>query len=321
MAFTAFRGMHPFTQLIFAVFVILVCFLIFLVGSIVVAIPVFGLGSINSIPTINDLSNPDSIKFLKYFQVVQSIGLFIIPPIIIAWMFQGKIAEYLLLNKKVLWSSALLVIILIFFANPAINYVGGLNAKMIFPDWLSWMEDWMRSTEDKATELTEAFLNVKTTSGFVFNLFMIGFLPAIGEELLFRGVIQKIFTNWTKSAHLGIWISAIIFSFLHLQFYGFLPRVLLGVMFGYLLVWSGSMWLPVLAHFVNNAAAVSAMWLISQNKIDPSIEDIGATPDSLYIAVISVILSFTVLWLIKRQGGVHEITQSAEADGKGYTND
>jgi len=301
MAFTAFRGMHPFLQLIFTLFVILVCFLIFLVGSVIVAIPLFGLDSLTSISTVGNLSNPENIRILKYFQVVQSIGLFIIPPFIIAWLFHGQIAGYLMLNKKVTVILFVLVVLLIFVANPAINFFGSLNEKMAFPDWLSWLEGWMRSSEDKAAELTEAFLDVKTFSGLLFNLFMIAFLPAIGEELLFRGVIQKIFTGWTKSAHLGIWIAAILFSAFHLQFYGFLPRLLLGVMFGYLLVWSGTMWLPMIAHFLNNAAAVTGIWLISHDKIDPSIEEIGATSESFYVSILSLLMTVAVLFLIKKQ--------------------
>ena len=102
------------------------------------------------------------------------------------------------------------------------------------------IEKWMKDAEESAAEITKAFLDVKTIPGLVFNVFMIAFLPAVGEELLFRGIIQRIFTDMTKSHHWGIWISAILFSAMHFQFYGFVPRVLLGALFGYLLVWSGS---------------------------------------------------------------------------------
>ena len=138
--------------------------------------------------------------------------------------------------------------------------------------------------------ITEAFLNVKTIPGLAFNIFMIAFLPAIGEELLFRGVIQRIFTNMTKNFHWGIWISAILFSALHMQFYGFVPRVLLGAIFGYLLVWSGSMWLPIVGHFLNNAFAVVGMYLINNNLLSPKLEEIGSNSDSYYMALLSLVL-------------------------------
>jgi hypothetical protein len=130
---------------------------------------------------------------------------------------------------------------------------------------------------------------------------MIAFLPAIGEELLFRGVIQRIFTSWTRNQHWGIWISAILFSALHMQFYGFIPRVFLGVLFGYLLVWSGSIWLPIIAHFINNAVAVVAMYLIDKGLLSQEIEEIGTTSDSYYMAAVSLLLIVVFMLMIKRQ--------------------
>jgi membrane protease YdiL (CAAX protease family) len=130
---------------------------------------------------------------------------------------------------------------------------------------------------------------------------MIAFLPSIGEELLFRGVIQRIFTNWTRNYHWGIWISALLFSALHMQFYGFIPRMFLGVLFGYLLVWSGSMWLPIIAHFINNAVAVVAMYLIDKELLSPEIEEIGTTSDSYYMAAVSLLLIVVFMLMIKRQ--------------------
>ena len=194
----------------------------------------------------------------------------------------------------------MLILLLTFAAAPFINFIGELNMRMVFPEWLSGIEQWMQDAEEKAAELTEAFLKVESIGGLAFNLFMIAFLPAIGEELLFRGVIQRIFTRMTKSHHWGIWISAILFSSLHLQFYGFVPRLLLGVLFGYLLVWSGSLWLPIVGHFLNNTFAVLAMFLIDKKLLSPEIEKYGADSDSFYMAGISLLLVLVFLFLIKK---------------------
>ncbi len=301
MAFTAFRGMKPFSQLMFSAFVILVSFLAFLVVSLIIAIPLFNLESVLSLPTINDLNNPESIRLMKYFQVVQSIGLFIVPPFVIGWLFHGKSSDYLHLNKPVNGSSLLLILLLTFAAAPFINFIGELNMRMVLPEWLSGVEQWMQDAEEKAAEITEAFLKVENIGGLAFNLFMIALLPAIGEELLFRGVIQRIFTRMTKSHHWGIWISAILFSSLHLQFYGFIPRLLLGVLFGYLLVWSGSLWLPIVGHFLNNTFAVLAMFLIDKKILSPDIEKYGADSDSFYMAGISLLLVLVFLFLVKKE--------------------
>jgi hypothetical protein len=301
MAFTAFRDMKPLSQLMFSIFVVIASFLAFMVISLIIAVPLFGIDSMLSIPTIDEMNNPESIRILKYFQVVQSIGVFIVPPFILGWLYHGKITEYLSLNKKITFASVLLVLVLSFAASPFINFIGEINANMQFPGWLSGVENWMKNAEDKAAEITEAFLKVETTGGLIFNIFMIAFLPSIGEELLFRGVIQRIFTNWTRNYHWGIWISALLFSALHLQFYGFIPRMFLGVLFGYLLVWSGSMWLPIIAHFINNALAVVAMYLIDKELLSPEIEEIGTNSDSYYMAAVSLVLIVVFMLMIKRQ--------------------
>lgn len=307
MAFTAFRDMKPFPQLMFSVFVILVSFLGFMLISVLAAIPFFGLDSLLNLPTLNEMTNPETINILKYFQVVQAIGLFIVPPLILGRLYYGRVAEYLYLNKSFKTVSILLVLVLMFFAGPFINFIGELNANMVFPEWLSGVEKWMKNAEENAEILTKAFLKVDSINGLLFNLFMIAFLPAIGEELLFRGVIQRIFTNWTRSSHWGIWISAILFSALHMQFFGFVPRMFLGAMFGYLLVWSGSMWLPILAHFLNNGIAVIAMYLIDKKMINPEIEEIGSASGSYYMAAISLGLIVVFMLMIKRQNEGNEI--------------
>ena len=307
MAITAFRDMKPLSQLMFSIFVIIVCFLAFMVLSLVLAIPMFGFNSIMNLTAMTDFSNPETVQMLKFFQVVQSIGLFIIPPFILAYLFYGKIHEYLHLDNTFAFTTLFLVVVLMLFASPFINFIGEINSRMRLPEWMSGIEEWMKNSEDKAAELTDAFLKVNTLRGLAFNLFMIAVLPALGEELLFRGVIQRIFTKMTKSHHWGIWISAILFSALHLQFYGFVPRMLLGVLFGYLLVWSGSLWLPIAAHFVNNGLATVAMFFIDKGMIKSEVENIGSTSGSYYIAIISLLFVSVFLWLIKTQNKGNEI--------------
>jgi hypothetical protein len=115
--------------------------------------------------------------------VVQSIGLFIVPPFVLAWLFHGKIAEYLYLKRNATSTSIFLVAVLVVFALPLINFIGEWNTRMEFPEFLAGLERWMKNAEDNAAELTEAFLKVETTGGLLLNLVMIAVLPAIGEEL------------------------------------------------------------------------------------------------------------------------------------------
>ncbi len=293
--------MKPFPQLLFSGFVILVIFFSFMLLSMLLAMPLFGTDSLLQITGIADLSDPESIRVLKYFQITQSFGLFIVPSLVLAWLFHGHVAEYLLLNKKSASPSVLMVVALVFFSLPFVNFIAGWNSRMQFPASLENLEVWMKNAEERATALLEVFLKVDSIGGLLFNLFMIAVLAGIGEELLFRGVIQRIFTSWTRSHHWGVWISAILFSALHMQFYGFVPRMLLGVMFGYLLVWSGSMWLPVIAHIFFNAISVIGMHMIDKGLLAPEFEDIGASPGSYYLAAISLALVLLLLLLIRNE--------------------
>ena len=133
--------------------------------------------------------------------------------------------------------------------------------------------------------------------GLFINLLMIAIIPAIGEEFFFRGLLQRIFSNWVRNTHWGIIISAFLFSAIHMQFYGFFPRFLLGAMFGYLFVWSGSLWLPVLAHFINNSLAVIAYYLVSIRVLDEKVVNIGSS--SYFMPITFICLLFTGLGIFQ----------------------
>ncbi len=290
--------MRPGTQLVFTGFVVVASYLISQLIAAMLAIPFFGTERVMTILSGFDFSDPAQLAFLKYLQVFQSIGLFILPSLLLAKMFNARPGVYLMMHRSVTFPTAILAVLLIFVVNPLINYSGAINAAMHFPEWLSGLEQWMRNAEDAAEKLTEAFLMTNNISGLAFNLFMIALLPALGEELLFRGIIQKLFAKMTHSHHWGIWLSAILFSALHMQFYGFIPRLLLGAIFGYLLVWSGSLWLPVLGHFVNNAAAVVLLYLIEHQKLGDHLGEIGS--NQWHLALFSLIASGLILWVIHR---------------------
>ena len=302
MAFTAFRGMKPFSQLMFSAFVMVASLLVFMILAMIVAIPFFGLDTLMSGMSVSGMDTPEGLAFLKYFQVVQSIGLFVVPPIVIAWLYHGNIREYLLLNKTTTLLSYLYAVLAVLTLIPLINFMGEINGQMKFPESLSGIEDWMRTMEDAAEVMVKKFMKVENISGLLFNIFMIAVLPAIGEELMFRGVIQRIFTSWSKNYHWGIWITAFLFSAMHLQFYGFLPRMALGAMFGYLLVWSGTMWVPILAHFANNTMGVVGYYLIDKGTISKDVEEWGTGTEQFPLVLLSLITTGVLLFLIYRNG-------------------
>jgi uncharacterized protein len=301
MAKGILEKMGPFAKLIFAAFIVIACFLLTLLGGLFLAMPIFGMGFMEMFDSLSNIAHPGYPGLLKYFQIIQSIGLFIVPSFILAWFFGGNSLKYLLLDRPISWHTLLLTAAIMISAIPLVNLMAHFNAGISLPDAFSALEQWMQRTEESAKRITELFLRADTTTDLLFNLMLIAVIPAIGEELLFRGVVQRLFSEWTRNRHLGIWLAAIIFSAMHIQFYGFLPRTMLGVLFGYLLIWSGRMWVPVTAHFVNNAAAVLVYYFIQRNQISPTVETIGSEPrDWIYVVVSMVILlSFLLLFYLK----------------------
>ena len=166
----------------------------------------------------------------------------------------------------------------------------------------------MKTAEENAALLTEQFLSVTTISGLIINILLMALLPAVSEELTFRGVLQRLFqakgerreTRDERVPHTAIWCSAILFSAIHMQFYGFLPRMLMGALFGYMLVWTGSLWVPILMHFTNNSMAVILYFVALRADWDMDKVDAIGTNDTLWLGVVSLILTIIGIYIFRR---------------------
>jgi len=190
-------------------------------------------------------------------------------------------------------------------AVPLVYYLSHVNQSLSLPESLKSIEDWMRQTEDAAEDMTKLLLEVTTLRGLMFNVFMIAIIPAIGEEFIFRGALQRIFHQWTGRVHVAVILSAILFSAMHMQFYGFLPRLLLGMLLGYMFVMTRNIWIPVFAHFFNNAAAVILYYMAHNKLINFELESIGTGRLSIWLALLSLVVTvflFRLLFAETRRG-------------------
>jgi hypothetical protein len=217
------------------------------------------------------LRNSD-VGFLKYILIIQDISLFLVPSIIILVMMKPGSSTGLSELKIPHLKETGLVIILALCILPVTSFTEQINAGMHLPEWLSGVEKWMVEKEDHANNIINQVMISPAFGTMILNLFIIAILPALAEEILFRGVLQKILYNLFKSGHVAIWVTAFIFSTIHFQFFGFIPRFILGLVFGYLFFWSGTLWLPVISHFVNNAVPVVVAYIQGMEKFDAPVD-------------------------------------------------
>ena len=243
---------------------------------------------------------------LKPLQAWQTVMLFIVPCLMCAYLWDEHPLHYLQLDKEVSWLPACSVVLLMLIALPGINLLSWCNQQLTLPSFLSGLEQWMQAQEENAAVLTERLVKADTVWVLLINVFVMAVLPALGEEICFRGVIQRLFQpmdreKMSKTAvHLSVWVAAILFSAMHFQFYGFVPRMLLGALFGYLLVWYGSLWLPILAHFVNNAVVVLAYNYYYMRGISTDEIDAFGTGDTLWVGVLSLVVTAVGVWGLSR---------------------
>ena len=292
------QGYNPAGKFLLLIGLFLFCLGLASLAQVLILFQFAEMKSINDIASLTDFSNPNILKGMKIAQAVSGMLTFIVPALLFAWFSSEKKIRYLKLDKGFHIIFGIVVVILVFSAMPVINWLGKVNSHLTLPNFLAGLENWMRSTEDSLKKLTDAFLQMNNVTDLIVNIIVVALLAAIGEELFFRGAMQNVFLEWTKNSHAAVWITAILFSALHAQFYGFLPRMILGVVLGYLYIWSGSLWLSMLFHFLNNGLAVLFSYLIAKGKISETAETVGAGDTPITFVIISFIVSAGLLYFV-----------------------
>jgi len=280
----------PWTDLLFLIMVMFVC--VFAVSLIFVGMGYILFGNIDfftDLPTAGQAQNYYTYMVLG----VSSAATFIAP----AYIFQRRNNEKGLFLRQNLtdWKTyAFSILFLVAFA-PCMSLIADWNAQMQFSESWNDLQEWMRIKEDEMAVLTESIVMTTAWDKLLLNIVVIAVLPGIGEELFFRGALQQIGTRIFKNEYIAVWVVAIIFSAIHLQFYGFFPRLLLGVFFGYLVIWTRNIWTAVIAHFVNNSMVVIlAFYYATQGKSYAELMESDSYPIIVYLGsfVFSIIIAF-----------------------------
>ena len=239
---------------------------------------------------------------LKWLQFLQTIATFLLPSILGAWLWSEdhKPFAWLRLTKTTHWTHYLLAVGIMLCAMPGINLLADLNSRVALPESLDFIEQILKQQEEAAAALTERFLQADNIGVLLINIGLMAFLPALAEEISFRGTLQQILAGKSQ-IHIAIWVTAIVFSAIHMQFYGFIPRMLMGAMFGYIFVWTGSLWVPILMHFTNNGLAVIAYYLIGESEESKNIADTFGAGYTWWVGVISMVITSLGLLIFYRR--------------------
>ncbi|OQP50698.1 hypothetical protein A4H97_02345 [Niastella yeongjuensis] len=253
----------------------------------IVSVSIYKIGDV----TTADFTNPYFVNLSKVVQAISSILLFIVPPIFFArFTFTGNYACFLGLRKAGNANMYILAILGMLMAMPFVLWLGQLNELIPLPEYLTKMEG-------ETTKQVTAILKVRSVWDIVVNVFIIALLPAVGEELFFRGALQRVVIHLTRNPWVGIILTAVLFSALHLQFSGFLPRMFLGIVLGAFYWFSGSIYTSMIAHFANNAVQV-----IAASYAPEYINKNPQTP--VLAAVASGIVVWAILWYFQKQSTV-----------------
>jgi membrane protease YdiL (CAAX protease family) len=241
-------------------------------------------------------SVPGGWTALMLLQGGTSLGGFVLAPLL-HWRFVEHRRGF---DGAALQPALLLLAGLAVVASFPLNtWVFELNRHLVLPEGLQPLEDWIKQKETSTGELTKFLTRIGEPARLLVALVVVAVIPAVGEEITFRGVGQNLLYRAFGNVHAAVWVSAAVFSAIHLQFYGFVPRLLLGALFGYLYVWSGSLWVPIFAHFVNNGFQLLALYLFRTRLIETDLEKVESVP--VPAALFSLFLTASLLLVLYRQ--------------------
>jgi len=252
-------------------------------------------GDINSIINSGGGSMyPEDSNMLYLLLAVSSIATFLLPALFLQLIEKNQ-EKYFPSDKHNIGIFLVLMFAFLLAFNPAMELISRWNMDMKLPSIFEGTETWMRNQEDQMAELTERLVMVDRIDLLLLNILVMAVLPAIVEEFYFRGALQKICERLFKNAQVAIWITAIIFSAIHVQFYGFFPRMFLGLIFGYALLWTNNIWVPVFAHFLNNVSVTIIAFLYF--KDGKTYEDLQSSdPYGIPLYIGSIILSIGIAY-------------------------
>lgn len=273
---------------------------VFLGFGFVLAKWMFGVDVFANPGIMNEMdSNPAVLQTMKLVQGLNSIGTFLLPAILFPRALQQWPGQFIRSTGKIDAFTILLSLGVLVISVPFIAQLIQWNEGFVFPPELASLEMKLKETQASAERMTKAFIQSNGTGGFITNIFLIAFLPAICEEFLFRGTFMRFLIFCFNRKHMAVLISAFVFSMMHGEFYGFIPRFVMGIFLGYITVFANSIWPAVATHFLNNTIALVAMHFHWDESGIFFFDDAYVFP--FYITAVSGIAAIALIWAIYRR--------------------
>jgi len=231
---------------------------------------------------------------LRLQAIIQDLLVFILPPIVTALLSTRYPAELLQIISGPRLTTMLWAVAALLCSIPLMNCIIVWNDSWVLPESMAWA----RALEQAARQTTEVMLSGDSVGSLAVGLLIVGVLTGVAEELFFRGGIQKLLMCTRMNPHVAIWLTAAIFSVMHFQIYGLIPRMLLGALFGYAVWWSGSLWLSIILHAINNSLVVATTWLAARTSVDVNVDQIGVGGQQLPLIAGSVVMTIVALYFM-----------------------
>jgi len=263
----------------------------------------FDISFFSSTQEVFNPENKKQIDAMKLMQFFNAAGTFFVPPILFLHLRGLKFSAYLKLQNPISLKGLVSVLIMAFAMIPLANFLGYLNEGVSLPEFLNFL----KVIEEQTLLITEQFLIMDSSVDLLLMILLIGLVAAVGEELLFRGVLQNFFQEWWGSKHAAIWVTAFLFSVIHLQYHAVLPRFILGALIGYVYVNSGNLRSAILLHFFYNTTLLIITFMIQHDGLDASWEMIGVE-NFLMVLLATFVLAGALLKLVPRLSDDHKTT-------------
>lgn len=293
------RSLGPNTQVFAFTLVFFLCTLI--TGALLQALLkiLFQL-DFNDSEIFSDFSQPGTLSAHRLMSIFNSIGVFLLPALITYRLVSFPVEDFLKMKSNPKWFFLLILLLLGLSVQAPVNFIYYLNQQISFPESLAGIESTILAMEEERAIIIDGLFSQGSGEALFINLFILALLPALAEEFFFRGVLQQLFQKaFHNKHHWAIWITAFVFSFIHFQFLGFFPRMLLGALLGYVFYYSNNIWYVVFLHFINNAIGILLHYLVVNKCVNESVEMFGA--QEKIPLIISVMLTAGLLIYFRKK--------------------